>query len=446
MKPALNVVDPEAVSPAARRVVEDATCPACGCLCDDLRIALEDDRIVGIEAACALGARWFAAESARPIGAIAAIDGAPSAPEAALDCAAAILREARCPVVFGLTRTVLETTREALALADLLGARVVLDRSDDECRRVVAYQNQGRVTATLGEVKTRADALVFWRCDPARTHPRHFERYSADAVGRFVPGGRSGRLVIVVDHERTASAEAADLFVRLPEGDDLAAFKTLRLLLSGRSVDPAPLGIDAETLAALRQRAASKRYWAIFAGADELDPGRSSAAWEELARLVREANEVARVVLLGLGRAGNLAGAEAVLTWQTGFLGGVEFSGAGPRPLEGRGTLADLLESGAADAVLAVADGWPEGLSDAAVRHLASIPRIVIGPPALFEGRPGPTLALAAATPAIDASGTLVRVDGVSLPVRALFAGRLPADRQWLEQLRHRLQDGTGRA
>ncbi len=235
----------------------DVICPACGCLCDDLRVTVEDDRILEIESACLIGERWFKDESTRALGPIAAIDGVPATPEEALDRAAAILRAARCPVLFGLTRTVLETSRAALALADLLGMRVVLNRSADECRRVAAFQNQGRVTATLGEVKTRADTLVFWRCDPVRTHPRHFERYSADTRGRFAPEGRNGRLVIVVDRERTATADAADFFVQIPEGDDFAVFKALRLLLSGRSTGLADFGMDVETLFQLKRQVGS---------------------------------------------------------------------------------------------------------------------------------------------------------------------------------------------
>jgi formylmethanofuran dehydrogenase subunit B len=440
MKPVPNEAAAEA---PLRSMVEDVTCPACGCLCDDLRVSVEGDRIVAIEAACPIGTQWFHDEASRPVGPAAFIDGVPATPEAALDRAAAILRAARCPGVFGLTQTVLETTREALALADSIGARVVLSRSEDECRRLVAFQNQGRVSATLGEVKTRADAILFWRCDPVRTHPRHLERYSADAVGRFVPAGRAGRLVIAADSARTATTDAADVFVPLPIGDDLAAFKALRMLLAGRAIDPALLGLDEETLAELTRQSASRKYWAVFAGADEEESSRSSATWEELTRLVRDANSLARVVLLGLGRAGNLAGAEAMLTWQTGFLGGAELSPGGPRPLAGRGTLADMLESGEPDAVLAIGDGWPRGLSDAALKHLSAIPTVMIGRPATFAGSPPATVALGAATPAIDTSGTIVRVDGVCLPVRALFRERLPSDRQWLERLRQRLEDGA---
>ena len=42
-------------------------------------------------------------------------------------------------------------------------------------------------------------------------------------------------------------------------------------------------------------------------------------------RLVRELNDVTRFVLLGLGRPGNLAGAEAALTWQSGYMQGVDY-------------------------------------------------------------------------------------------------------------------------
>lgn len=41
----------------------------------------------------------------------------------------------------------------------------------------------------------------------------HAERYSVDAVGRFIPDGRRNRFIVVADTARTASAEAADLFL-----------------------------------------------------------------------------------------------------------------------------------------------------------------------------------------------------------------------------------------
>jgi len=80
--------------------------------------------------------------------------------------------------------------------------------------------------------------VVFWGADPIVTHPRHWERYSVDPTGRFVPRGRADRTVIVVDSERTASAERADLFVRVAPEDRFETLWALRGLIRGIEHDP----------------------------------------------------------------------------------------------------------------------------------------------------------------------------------------------------------------
>ena len=169
------------------------------------------------------------------VGAPAAVEGRPVETEEAIGRAVATLAGSRAPVVWGLTRTTTETVRAALELADALGARVVLDRSNQELGRVAAFQEQGRVTATLGEVKNRADLVIFWGADPLTTHPRHWERYSVEPPGRFVPEGRAGRTVVVVDHEPTASAEKADRVCQGAVHRQIEALATLRTPLRGKA-------------------------------------------------------------------------------------------------------------------------------------------------------------------------------------------------------------------
>ena len=93
-----------------------------------------------------------------------------------------------------------------VAIADRIGAVLVLGRADEAMPRTLAVQRVGKVSASLGEVKNRADVVVFWGSDPVVTHPRHFERYSVDPPGRFVPRGRAERTLMVADLERTATA------------------------------------------------------------------------------------------------------------------------------------------------------------------------------------------------------------------------------------------------
>ena len=36
-------------------IAEDVLCPFCGCLCDDIKVEVEEGKIVGVKRACRLG-------------------------------------------------------------------------------------------------------------------------------------------------------------------------------------------------------------------------------------------------------------------------------------------------------------------------------------------------------------------------------------------------------
>ena len=72
----------------------------------------------------------------------------------------------------------------------------------------------GKVTCTLGEVKNRADFIIYWGGNPAECHPRHFTTYTLTQKGRFVPEGRKGRTMVLVDIRETMSSKAADLLYK----------------------------------------------------------------------------------------------------------------------------------------------------------------------------------------------------------------------------------------
>ncbi len=326
---------------ASTVVIDDATCLACGCLCDDINLRVEQGRIVAAENACARGRDWFLADPAAEClpAALALINGQPSTPAAALDAAAAILSQARQPVVLGLTHTTSEAVAAAISVADRIGAVVDVGMVEARVNDHAAFQRVGRVGATLGEVKNRADVIIYWGVDPLTTHPRHLERYSLEPVGRFVPEGRAGRTLIIVDNDVAASATAAraDLFVPIRPDAQLATLDTLRALAAGRgrALDPGRVeratGLSLETLQELVEHLERARYGAFFHG-----PGLSragSVCVEMALGLVRDLNRNVgrRFVILPMGEPGNVAGAEAVLAWQTGFAPSVDLSGDSPR-------------------------------------------------------------------------------------------------------------------
>ena len=102
-----------------------------------------------------------------------------------------------------------------------------------------------------------------------------------------------------------------------------------------------------------------------------------------------------------------------------------------------------MLARGEADAALIVADRVEEDLPEGARAHLAKIPRIAIAPEATTS-RSDASVALACATTGIDTPGTVMRVDGVSLPLRPPLAASLPTDGELLGAILGRLRGAGG--
>ncbi len=86
----------------------------------------------------------------------------------------------------------------------------------------------------MGEIKNRADLIVLWGGNPAECHPRHFTKYSLNPKGRYMPEGRKGRTMVLVDIRETPSARIADIFLQIRPGKDFEALTTLRALIKGR--------------------------------------------------------------------------------------------------------------------------------------------------------------------------------------------------------------------
>src|SRR5438105_986257 len=108
---------------AELKIVDNATCTFCGCVCDDMELTVEDHKIAKAKNACVLGKAWFLNHhiEERPV---ALIDGKPATLEEGIERAAQVLANARYPIVYGLSDTTCEAQRVAVAIADRVGACV----------------------------------------------------------------------------------------------------------------------------------------------------------------------------------------------------------------------------------------------------------------------------------------------------------------------------------
>jgi formylmethanofuran dehydrogenase subunit B len=105
-------------------IVKHATCTFCGCVCDDMELHAEGDRIVKTKNACSLGEAWFKNHTAERLFPDALIDGQPATVDAAIEVAADCLHQAAMPLVYGLSNITCEAQREAVALAEAVGGVV----------------------------------------------------------------------------------------------------------------------------------------------------------------------------------------------------------------------------------------------------------------------------------------------------------------------------------
>jgi formylmethanofuran dehydrogenase subunit B len=423
--------------------IEPVACLVCGCLCDDIAVVKHGEKITEAWNACALGKEWLLRDRSREQGRPAAlIQGQPVEAAVAVERAARMLMEVEAPIILGLGRSTNETVAAALELADRIGAVVEPGDSRSSVPRVFAFQRVGRVSATLGEVKNRADVVVFWGADPVVSHPLHWQRYSVEPQGRFIPDGRAGRTVIVVDQERTATAEQADHFVEIDARCQFEILWVLRALVRGVAIEAnrvrASTGVDLPRLSELGGRLMAARYGAFFHGPliTQGTMTEASATLEAAYGLVRDLNRQARFVILGMGEPGNSQGAEAVLTWQTGFPSSVDLGAGYPRSLPGVTSASRRLSCGEADLALIVGSLPLEQLDEESRKQLEKLPVLVIAPwhdtdPWSFE----PRVRCFAATPGLEDSGTVMRIDGVSLPLRPVRTSPFLTERQWLEAI-----------
>ena len=339
---------------------ENVACTICGCVCDDLSITVEGERVVSAERACDLAKPWFLGQSFHS-GPNSWVDGQPTSRNRATERAAEILQTAKVPLIYGLSHSSTEAQRVVTALADRLGATIDTTASTGHAPSILALQQVGESTCTLGEVKQRADLVIYWGCDPVQTHPRHRERYAPP---------RSGRKTIVIDDSNTESAQSADEFIPVTPGRHWESLAILRLLM--KRIEPSQV-ID-DSWRKLSQQMRACRFGIIFFGTGLTAGPMAHRTVEELLRLVSELNDGRRFYARRLRRSGDVAGADSVLAWQTGYPFGVDFSRRYPRYNPGEFTGPDRLARGEPDCCLFLGGTTAKDFPPAAREHLGRIP------------------------------------------------------------------------
>ena len=397
--------------------VEHVTCLGCGCGCDDISVTLSEGRITEVTPACPVGRAWFG-DGSIPLE--IQRSGQPASLDQAVAEAAELLLEARGRVLvyIGLDLTS-QAQRQAVALADLLAATVDSATSPTAAEGLLAVQRRGKAGATLGEVRNRADVLLFWGLDPAPRYPRFMARY-VDSAGTHVPEGRSGRTLIGVGVGSDPAPKGVDLTLTLDPSEEIAALSLMRASVQGYTREQTSPELTQAT--AIADRLAKARYAVLVHDAEPGDEPRNSLRVEALIALAQALNGPTRAALITLRAGGNRVGAETVLTWQTGYPFSVDYSRGHPHydPAErGVGRLgADRFRA----ALVVGSPAFDGSLSGT----LARMSTVAIGPRA-SQASFATRVAIDTGVAGIHEAGTAYRMDEVPLRLRPPLDGRRSA-------------------
>ncbi len=413
--------------------IENVVCPFCGCLCDDIEVVVENNEIVKVAKGCAISRSLFinhAKNLVKPM-----VGGIEVSIEESIEETVSILTHARYPLIYGLSCTTCEAQRKAIGLAELVGGNI--DNTASVCHgpTILALQAVGEVTCTLGEIKNRADLVVFWGCNPAEAHSRHLARYSVSARGQFTPNGRRDRTIVVVDVRRTRTADAADIFLQLKPNEDYECLSALRAILKGEKLDADEVGgLPMGALIELAERMKKCRFGILFFGLGlTMTKGKHLNVSAAIC-LVRDLNHFTKFAVMPMRGHFNVAGSGATLTWQTGYPYAVNFSRGYPQYNPGEFSAVDLLARREADAALILAADPVASFPYHAAHYLEEIPTIAIDSERSMTTEVA-RVVIPVAAAGISAEGTAYRMDNIPIRLRKVVDSPYPSDEEVLGKI-----------
>jgi formylmethanofuran dehydrogenase subunit B len=300
----------------------------------------------------------------------------------------------------------------------------------------------GKVSCTLGEVKNRADFIIYWGGNPAECHPRHFTKYTLTQKGKFVPNGRKGRTMVLVDIRETPSAKAADIFLQIRPGKDFEVLTTLRALAKGQRVDEAIVaesGLKLEQLTDLVDRMKKAKFGVLFFGMGlSMTRGKHMNSAAALS-LAAEMNAFTKFVTMPMRGHGNVTGADVVLRYTTAYPFGINLGRGYPRFNPGEFSTIDLLVRGDNDATLVLGADPGATMPKPAIEHMSRTPTIVLDPKVTHTSRLS-RVHITTAVTGISAPGTVYRMDEIPLPLRPVLKSPYPTDEDVIRRIRQKVE------
>ncbi len=388
-----------------------ATCPGCGLLCDDIVLEITNNQLEVINSNCAKTVAFFEQNLAENSPQIA---GKPVTLQAAILKATQILKQAQKPIFTGLGTDV-QGFRVMYHLSQKINAKLSHMNATSMARNLKVLQSTGWQTTTLTEVKNRADLIVCIGSDLLSHNARFFERF-VDVDGMFVTA--KNRQVIVLgeasNHGTNSDALQAAWILPCSTTDLPSMTIALRALVAGKRLKATEVaGVKISDLQTLADKLKTAKYAVLTWVAKDLDFNHAELTIQNITEIVASLNKTTRAAGLPLGGSNGDTSANNAHTWLSGL------------------ALND--EQTEHDAML-----WVNSFSPEQMPPKTDKPLIIAGNSNI---KCQSDVFIPIATPGLDCSGTLFRVDSsVVLPLKKVRESDLPTLAQVISQIEAQLK------
>lgn len=432
--------------------ITDVVCPFCGTLCDDLECEVSDDgkELLEVFNACAIGAEKFLHSQAkdrltRPR--MRQEDGSwkEVSYDEAVEFTAQMLAKSKKPLMYGWSSTNCEAQSMGSRVGELCGAQ--MDNTATVCHgsTLIAVQDVGVPSCTLGEIRNRADCVVFWGCNPAHAHPRHMSRYSIFPRGFFTGKGHKGRTVVVVDPRPTDTASLADYHLQVEQGRDYELLSALRVAFRGEQMPDVVAGVPKETIIEVANKMKEARFGCIFFGMGVTHSLSKNHNIDIAIHVTRDLNDYTKWSIMPMRGHYNVTGSGEVWGWQFGYPFCVDLSRGFARYNPGETSANDLIVRGEVDSVFVLGSDPGAHFPFRSVKKMNDLPCVCVDPHIT------PTTAVAdlhvpVAFVGVEVGGCAYRMDNVPIETHKVVdapEGML-TDEEFLEKVYGRMKELKG--
>ncbi|MFZ2500118.1 MAG: formylmethanofuran dehydrogenase subunit B [Methanosarcina sp.] len=403
-------------------------CTGCGLLCDDIEVDSEKNIINKVYTACRVGVAHMKEGKEE---AIFRVDNKPVDEATAISEAAAILKNAKNPLIFGLGTSTDETQKLAIELAKKTNA--TLDDTSSFClgSLVEALIHDDIKTCTLDDTRNKADVIIFWGADPSESHPRHLSKHSYFPRGSEKQRGwEEERTAIAIDIRKSHTAKiCGNYFFQIPPGGDTEFIDALIAGLSGK-LPKTSYNYPPKKILELANILKGAKFGVVFAGLGLIY---SLENLEPLFRLMKTLNEKANFHLIPMVGHYNMRGFNENLFTETGYVNSVKFENGivkhGPEY-----SIVESLKAKTVDAALIIGSDPLSSLPRSIAKNLLGIPVISLDPCETLTSRKAKVY-INTAISGVEAGGSATRMDGIKVSFKPVIETKNLSDEAIIKKI-----------